>query len=354
MLDHLVLSVTAKCPASCKWCGAESGPRETARMSRSDMLWLIDHVHGYGQLASVVFTGGEPVLLGDDLLAAIAHCKATGLWTRVVSNAFWARTPRRATNMVRKLMDAGLSEINLSCDDFHQEFIPLENVKYANAACAELGLPCLLGHKVMKGGALTLEKLEQSLGVPLARFQAGAENPKNNLVSSGYAVPVASSDMENIPDEELLYPDCDDHWRGPCSSILQRIIVTPDKKLHICCGMISRAVPEICFGPLGAKSLDELIVEAHRDLIVNWLALEGPSGLMHFIRERAPEIRFRPRYVNICHLCGEILTRPDCRAVIEAHGHEKATALGMEREFYDLLRQPGKLPLDLDVVPSPA
>ncbi|MFP5221408.1 MAG: radical SAM protein [Acidobacteriota bacterium] len=347
MLDHLVLSVTAKCPAACKWCGAESSPRETARLSREDMVEIIDHVHGYGKLESVVFTGGEPLLLEQDLLAAIRHCKSRGLWTRVVSNAFWANTPERAREVVDRLMDAGLHEINLSCDDYHQEFIPLMNVKNANEACAEAGLPCLLGHKSMKGCSLTLDKLSGFLGVTLALFDPKSEdNPKNNLVSTGLTVPVQASGMTGIPDEELLYPQDDMHWMRPCASILQRVIILPDRRLSICCGMISRAVPEITFGPLGERSLEELIIEAHQDLVVNWLAMEGPYGMMQFIRERAPRLRFRQRYVNICHLCGEILTRPDCREVLAAHGHEKAAPLGMERGLYDLLRQPGFLESD--------
>lgn len=177
MLDQLVLSVTARCPAACNWCGAESGPRETARLSREEMLEFIDLVHGFGLLELVVFTGGEPLLLGDDLLAAIAHCKAKGLWTRVVSNAYWASGPRRAAEVVSSLMDAGLSEINFSCDDFHQAFIPLDYVRYANNACTAAGLPALIGHKVMKGCTLTLERLEEALGNAPGAIRSGEGEP---------------------------------------------------------------------------------------------------------------------------------------------------------------------------------
>ncbi len=356
MLDHLVLSVTAKCPAACKWCGAESGPRESARLSRDDMLGLIDEVYAYGRLCSVVFTGGEPLLLGNDLYAAISHCKAKGLWTRVVSNAYWAKTPAKATQIVARLMEAGLCEINFSCDDFHQEFVPLQNIRYANDACTSAGLPCLLGHKVMKGCALTVERVEEALGRPLSRFMQGRPNPKNDLISSGFTVPVQSSGMEDIADDELLFPEetpGDEHWKKPCSSIMQRVVVMPSKMLNICCGMISRAVPEIAYGPLGEKSLEECIIEAHENLIVNWLALEGPFGLMRFIQERAPEVQFRPRYVNVCHLCSEILTRRECREVLEKHGHEMALAVGLERGLYDLIREPAFVSASEDVTAVP-
>jgi hypothetical protein len=200
------------------------------------------------------------------------------------------------------------------------------------------GLPCLIGHKIMKGCTITIEYLEKYLGNDLARFDPQRKNPTNNLVSTGYTVPVQPEGMEDIADEDILYPpmDC---WTKPCASILQRIIITPRKELSICCGMISRQVKEITFGTLGPSTLEELIVRAHSDLIVNWLALEGPVGLMQFIRQKAPEIRFRAQYVNICHLCGEILTRPDCREVLREHAHEKVSELSLQRWLYDEMRE---------------
>jgi hypothetical protein len=339
MLHHLVFSTTYKCPAACKWCGTECSPQQNARLSRDDMLSIIDQVHGLGRLRTVVFTGGEPLLLGRDLLAAIEACAAKGLWSRVVSNAYWAKDARRARRTVATLKAAGLNEINLSCDDYHQEFIPLERIKHANEACSAAGLPCLVGHKVMKDCTITVDYLEDFLGHRLARYEPAATcNPPNNLISSGYTVPVQGEGMELIPDDDILYP-ANDCWTRPCASILQRIIITPHKELSICCGMISRQVPEIAFGPLGPRTLEELIVVAHRDLIVNWLALEGPYGMMRFIQDKAPDVRFRPRYVNICHLCGEILTRPDCRAVLAEFGHEKISELSLQRWLYDAVRE---------------
>jgi hypothetical protein len=102
--------------------------------------------------------------------------------------------------------------------------------------------------------------------------------------------------------------------------------------------MIPRSVPEIFFGTLDDYSLEELIVTAHRNLIVNWLALEGPYGLMRFILSKDPNIPFRKRYVNICHLCAEILTRKDCRAILAKYGYEKVSEIYMERCLYEYVR----------------
>lgn len=337
MLDSLVFSTTYRCPIRCRFCGAEAGPEQTARLSLQDMTDIVDRVYSFGKLELVVFTGGEPFLLGEDLLEAVEHCASKELATRIVTNAYWAKTPRQALELMRTYKAAGLTEINFSCDDYHQEFIPLERIKYANEACLEVGLPALIGHKVMKGCTLTVEHLEEFMGVKLSKFDPQKKNPSNNVISTGYTVPVAE-DMHLIPDEEILYPPAEHHWKSPCSSILQRIIITPHKELSICCGMIPRKVQEIVFGTLDDYSLEELIVQAHQDLIVNWLALEGPYGLMKFILEKKPDTMFRGKYVNICHLCSEILTRPDCRAVLTTWAQEKVPEIWMERCLYDYFR----------------
>ena len=88
---------------------------------------------------------------------------------------------------------------------------------------------------------------------------------------------------------------------------------SPLKEFSICCGMIPRRVKEVTFGPIGNKSIEDIIITANNDMIVNWLAIEGPYGMMKFILKHRPETVFREKYVCRCHLCSEILTRTNCR-----------------------------------------
>ena len=187
------------------------------------MKEIVDKVLGFGLLELVIFTGGEPFLFRDDLLTGVKYCSELGLKTRIVTNAFWAHSANEARTMVSRCIEAGLSEINISCDDYHQQFIPIANVKYANDACRELGLPALIGHKYVKGGKLTLELLEKLLGHQLVLFQPEKENPPNDIVITGYNVPIAS-DMDLIPDAEILYPENDVSWQTPCHQVLQQVI----------------------------------------------------------------------------------------------------------------------------------
>lgn len=98
-------------------------------MSLDFITRMIDTVHSFGIVRLVVFTGGEPFLLGEDLYTAVEYAAKRGFLTRIVTNAYWATSLERAGEVLSRLKEAGLTEINCSCDDFHQEHIPLDQIR---------------------------------------------------------------------------------------------------------------------------------------------------------------------------------------------------------------------------------
>jgi hypothetical protein len=232
---------------------------------------------------------------------------------------------------------AGLSEINYSCDDFHQEHIPIKRIKWANEAAIQVGMPALLAVKGIKDSTINIEYLEQYLGVELTRFRKGGKNPKNNVASFGVTVPVGW-ESEKLSGDELLYPAHEDLWKTPCPSVLERIVITPRGELAICCGIGSDDFPEATIGNVNENSLLQLLLEANDDLVVNWLALEGPYGIMRFIQQVDSDIRFSDRYVNNCHLCHDIFTREDIRSVLKTTVHGKGLSLSIGRAWFEAHR----------------
>ncbi len=335
MLD-LVLSVTYKCPIRCRCCGVNGGPHRKEMMSLPFMRRLIDEVHLMGLSRLVVFTGGEPFLLGDDLYKAVAYASGLGFLTRIVTNAYWATSRERAGQILARLKSEGLTEINYSCDDFHQEFIPLERVKWANEAAAEAGIPALLAVKGFKSSTIDIAYLENAFGVKLARFEPGRPVPKANVASYGVTVPVGWG-SEAVPEEEYVFMHEEARERT-CSTVLQRIVITPDGGLAICCGIGSEDFPESVIGNVREKSLIELLREANNDVFVNWLALEGPQGIRNYLEQYYPAIPFREHYVNICHLCHEIFTREDIRSVLAEAARLKALSLSLNRAWLEAHR----------------
>ncbi len=338
MIHSLVFSVTYKCPIKCKFCGVNAGPHRRGKMSLEMMKGLIDEACALGTIELIVFTGGEPFLLGKDLYKAIEYAANKELLTRIVTNAYWATSPEKAFKVLSELKKAGLTEINYSCDDFHQEFIPLERIKWASEAAAEVGIPALIASKGIKNSRIMPEYLEEFFGKKLTAYKEGCKNPTNFVYTYGATIPVGW-ESENLSEEDLLWPNDEDNWNKPCKSVLESIVVDSDGNLSICCGIGSVEVPETAIGNVFEKPMADLILEANNDLIVNWLALQGPYGIMKFIQSRAPDIPFKPRYVNVCHLCHDIFSREETRAALSPTALEVIPVLGLERAWVENNRE---------------
>ena len=114
------------------------------------------------------------------------------------------------------------------------------------------------------------------------------------------------------------------------------------REVRICCGMIDQRVPELSVGSLDHQTLADIVCQANTDLMANWLALEGPVGIMNFVREKEPQIGFRKQYVNHCHLCNDIFTRDEVRDAVRRHAREKVPAITLQRGLLEALRFKGE------------
>lgn len=337
-LTELVFSTTNQCTARCRDCPVVSGKDAPARLKPEFMMRIVDEVYGWGALRLVVFTGGESFLLGEGLGRTVAHVAEKGISTRIVTNAYWASSREKALKVLRDLKAKGLTEINISCDDYHQEFIPLDNVKHANDAALELGIPLLLAHRRKPGGQITVEYLSQYLGGDLHLYKKGEKNPDNNVICTGRNVPLDSSSDESASESWEL-PENDRDWMGACDSVMRSIVIASDLSVHTCCGIARMTIPELAIGSLSEDGLLAILQRGNQDLITNWLALEGPSSILDFVRSVDPSLCLPEHYANRCHLCNELFTREDVRSLLAKHGAARVEGLTLIRGTLDWLSE---------------
>lgn len=134
----LSIFLDLKCNFRCAHCSVSSAPEVSLRMPRVVLDRSLDSAKELGTIGVVVFTGGEPTLHMADLEYGIRKSHEMGLLTRVVTNAYWARSKDSASSMVSRLKEAGLDEINTSYDYYHAEFMPVENVyRFVEASLAQ-------------------------------------------------------------------------------------------------------------------------------------------------------------------------------------------------------------------------
>lgn len=135
------LMLTYRCNAACRfcyyYCGPQAGglmPTETAIAAWAALRRLADNA------ARVHLTGGEPFLVFDRLLDICEQAQRQGLGGAdyVETNAGWVSDEAEARYRLKTLKTAGIQRLKISWDIFHEEFIPVEKVRFLASVAREI------------------------------------------------------------------------------------------------------------------------------------------------------------------------------------------------------------------------
>lgn len=157
-LTTLCLITTHKCTSACPNCGFFCSPKQNNSMTIDSMLHYIDKSKTmFPSIYCLVLTGGEiSCYKNEDIAKVITFAKSKGIInTRIVSNAAWAKNLEAAKKYLLPLIQAGLTELNISTGDEHSMFVPINNVLNAIKAAYDNGANVL--QAVENGDILSLD-----------------------------------------------------------------------------------------------------------------------------------------------------------------------------------------------------
>ncbi|MDD5758789.1 MAG: radical SAM protein [Desulfobulbaceae bacterium] len=138
-MRKIAFGYSTRCNVKCEHCVAADAAHDHAKMELAQAKALIVEM-AEAQVRGISFTAGEPLLYIDDICQLVDLCRAHGIYTRVVSNSFWAKTPEQAESCTKKLKEHGLSQLRLSYSRWHQKNIARQNVLNAAQSCQKIGL----------------------------------------------------------------------------------------------------------------------------------------------------------------------------------------------------------------------
>lgn len=314
----LSLLLTLQCPAECAHCGTFSGPKVKGRLPREKALQAIDQavVNGY---KLVVFTGGEPLLYGRELLELIAYANDNGLSTRVVTNAFWATTLAAAGNTAQKLKDVGLREINFSTGDQHARFVPIENVLRAAAVCLSRNIPVSIMIETVQDNRVSrLSLLENPLFAELFTDSSGE---LINFCESPW-MPLSENEVFKYPCGFAINQSNVKSKVG-CDSIINTTTILPDGRIMACCGLGTQSIPELEVGQLDQDDFAVVNQRLNDDFLKRWIKVEGAERILAWAAEKDQSIQWENMYAHRCQACKRIYSDPKVRQAILAHHEEK-------------------------------
>lgn len=326
--QQLTVLATSQCTAACDHCSMNSSPERRDRLDLDTFIATVEELHARAPLGVVIFAGGEPTLMGEMLLDAIAHADAMGIMTRIVTNASWAISDAKARAKIRELRQAGLGELNISADDYHLPWIPFDNVVRAWRAAKGQGFSSVViancyGPNSMVTPQFVMDRIGEEL--PMRFDDDGAPDQLPPPAADGTVYMMSNSYLQllgrshgRIPVADVFLPSDPDSLAGPCPWAVRSAALSPRGHLVACCGMEAEGNAVLDFGLAGQGRTDALIDHAERDVLVNAIALLGPHYVQQFVRARRPDIPFRPAYATVCEICEDIVSRHEVVDAVRA------------------------------------
>jgi hypothetical protein len=317
-LNTLTLLLTFRCNYSCSHCVFRSGPHRTETMDERLGRGAISAARRLvPSLEMVAFSGGEPFLVPELLQALHEHAHAAGLTCAVVTNAFWAKTPEAALQVLEPLCARGLVDLTTSLDEFHLPYAPAERVRFALDAALRLGLRAHLNVAVRAGSDLRAATAHRVLGVPRAALRG--------VTICEFSPTLVGSAHDQLSPADIIDSDAASVIGGPCPYVLRSLTVTPDGSVHGCCGVGGATdhgpASLLRVGNLHEERFDDLHERMTRNLAFHVIARRGPHFLLEAATRANPSIRTRARFAHICDVCHEITVndalRGEVRRVLE-------------------------------------
>jgi hypothetical protein len=323
----LTVIATYRCTAACEHCCFQSNPYIQGRVPQDRLIAYIDQAAEIGSIQVVCFSGGEPFLLGQDLVELVERCSRHGLLTRVVTNGYWAVNDDGTRLWLSNLVEAGLNEINFSTGDDHQKFVPLERIVRGMAISLEFGLTQALmiedrlGRAVGKQTVLDLAVKYPDLNTAIINGEVSIlESPWMEFSTDGYKIE---------QHQALKVNSANVHLREPCKSVLSTIVVTPSEQLGVCCGLPRQEIPELHAGDLKMLPMKQLIDKALSDFINIWLFVEGPEKILAWAAQHDTSIEWEDKYAHNCDACRAIFKDSRVMTAIRKYHHEKLNEILM-------------------------
>ena len=289
------IHVTYTCPLTCAHCCFASSPSVKDRLDPEFVLQCIDELPSNIDL--VAFTGGEPFLMAKDLPRFVARAKQRGFKTRIVTSAYFGKNKTYARKRVQEVHDAGLDELSISWDDYHEAFVAFECIRNVAEAAVDLGVSTAISSVQSVETVWTRDKINAELGSISERLSVVCESQLN---------------LTGRAEEELR-----DHtfkpegFLGPCPYVMTGPTLSAKGRLLACCGVIPDTPRLAISDRLDAKELKHDMARGFENPLFQWLFLRGPYALMaEAAKANGISVPARDTIGGNCEACQMALTEP--------------------------------------------
>ncbi|MEC5289577.1 radical SAM protein [Aurantimonas sp. C2-6-R+9] len=303
-VSSFAFHLTYTCPLACAHCCFNSSPQVADRLDPAFVLEAIAHIPE--DVTLVAFTGGEPFLHGRNLVRYVEAAKSRSFKTRIVTSGYFATSKRAARLRFQPLADAGLDELSISWDDYHEEFVAFDCVRTLVQTAREAGVYTAISSVQSVETLWTAERIRSALGDVGSEVEIISESGLN----------LTGRAETDLKDATFV----SNGYLGPCPYVLTGPTMSAKNKLLACCGVIPDTKRLTIREAPDPEEIPELIEASLRNPLFTGLFLRGPYSLMEAIaRKHDVTIPPRDKVGGNCEACKLLFETPTIEAHLDAY-----------------------------------
>lgn len=287
-MRKLAFGYSTQCNIRCGHCVASEDIPDNRKMEHTRAKELIVELARAG-VGGISFSAGEPFLVFNEMAELVDLCRQMGIYTRIVTNGFWAKTREVSDTLVSQLKKNGLCQMRLSFSRWHQQHVNPNNVVTAAGSCQKMGLNYFISF-------VTDFSLEDDLHEQFLR--------KHGLMF--FPEPVIYAGRAACLNPGKILTD----YQANCCDM--NPYLTPDLDMVACCDAGTH-FPETDFfylGNLNHTPMEQLFVKAESDRLYNLIRTMGITNIASFAGMKAREIITYRK----CELCRKLFNSPETLA----------------------------------------
>lgn len=289
-MRKIAFGYSTRCNIKCEHCVAADAVPANSKMRLTQAREIIAEMAAAG-VHGISFTAGEPLIYLDDIVELIGLCRQYGIYTRVVTNSFWAKNSERADSTIIQLKASGLSQLRMSYSRWHQENIARKNILNAAQSCKKNGLDYFI-----------------SFVTDFSERDDEYENYLREHRLKYFPEPVIFAGRAGSFDRQPLRTD----YQENCCPM--NPYLAPNLDMYACCdaGSHFKNTHFFYLGNLKDSSVEQLFEKSETNILYNHIRMMGITAIASFVGFRSREIvQYRK-----CELCEKIFNTPDVLKVL--------------------------------------
>ena len=106
-MRKIAFGYSNRCNIRCSHCVAADETPHYQKMELKQAKEIVRDMAGAG-VSGISFTAGEPFIYFADLLELVDLCRELKIYTRVVTNSYWAKSPEETRQRLSMLKQCGV------------------------------------------------------------------------------------------------------------------------------------------------------------------------------------------------------------------------------------------------------